>query len=429
MKHMKKLFTLTLSALLSVALFAQPISQMKEVTTTSGDSYIPILDNATQLNRKIKMSNAAMVVSGTYLIQGANTYTANTSITNTGTFGVKSTGAIKFLTGGTGSIFSYKRSSTDSTYLLFQNSSNNTATAIRAIAPDGSSALTLTGRNEKLAAITSSGIINSSTFQIDTISQLSTSSYASFAGIRYNADYSANFTARSLIDSGFAAATFAPISASSLTLEQVLANGRNVDVTGTIKSNGGSTQIDINNQELIGNGSDANLDWGAKTLMDALTVTLNWGTFELKDASPTTTLNWNTKTLSSNWTATTQTANDNSTKLATTAYVDNIGGAGYKDSTSVRAFATNYLNNTGQTKLVTASFDLETLDLSSAQVEILVNGVVVATVRAITAALSSGQNIYESVSFFVPNDVNYRFNATNTGGGSSTIISVFEMKL
>src|SRR3990167_3740771 len=86
MKHIKKLFTLTLSTLLSVALFAQPISQMKEVTTTSGDSYIPILDNATQLNRKIKMSNAALVVSGTYLIQGANTYTANTSINNTGTF-------------------------------------------------------------------------------------------------------------------------------------------------------------------------------------------------------------------------------------------------------------------------------------------------------------------------------------------------------
>src|SRR3990167_3371474 len=89
---MKKLFTLTLSALLSVALFAQPVSQMKEVTSTSGDSYIPILDNATQLNRKIKMSNAAMVVSGTYLIQGANTYTANTSIANTGTFGITSTG-------------------------------------------------------------------------------------------------------------------------------------------------------------------------------------------------------------------------------------------------------------------------------------------------------------------------------------------------
>src|SRR3972149_7780778 len=83
MKKLLTLLTLIISTTISVS---QPIYQMKEVTTTSGDSYIPILDNATQLNRKIKMSNAALVVSGTYLIQGANTYTANTSINNTGTF-------------------------------------------------------------------------------------------------------------------------------------------------------------------------------------------------------------------------------------------------------------------------------------------------------------------------------------------------------
>ncbi|OGU85124.1 MAG: hypothetical protein A2W11_03105 [Ignavibacteria bacterium RBG_16_35_7] len=90
MKTSITLFVLIIfSSLIS---FAQPISSMPEVYTTSSNSYIPILDYATGLNKKIKMSNVATVISGNYLTRTVNTYTANTSINNTGTFGITSSG-------------------------------------------------------------------------------------------------------------------------------------------------------------------------------------------------------------------------------------------------------------------------------------------------------------------------------------------------
>ena len=82
---MKQLLPL-LAILISGIAISQPISSMKEVTSTSDNSFLPILDNATGLNRKIKKINLFGGTTDLYLLRTANTYTANTSINNTGTF-------------------------------------------------------------------------------------------------------------------------------------------------------------------------------------------------------------------------------------------------------------------------------------------------------------------------------------------------------
>ncbi len=103
--------------------------------------------------------------------------------------------------------------------------------------------------------------------------------------------------------------------------------------------------------------------------------------------------------------------------------------SGWKDSTGVRAFGANYNPSSTHSTFVTASFSLSTALASQAKVEILVNGNIIQTVQSTTVALSLAQTVIQTVTFIVPKDVNYRFNNTDTGGGTSTIISVNELQL
>jgi len=61
-------------------------------------------------------------------------------------------------------------------------------------------------------SVYSGASIAQTTFLLKKAQVLLTGSYTTFAGMVYAADYSANYTIRSLIDKGYAAATFAPIS-------------------------------------------------------------------------------------------------------------------------------------------------------------------------------------------------------------------------
>jgi hypothetical protein len=79
----------------------------------------------------------------------------------------------------------------------------------------------------------------------------------------------ASYVARSLIDKGYAD-SLKTISA-GLTLAQVLANGRNVDATGTINDNSSNKSIDIKNRGAYksGGGNVKTFDWQLCLLNDA----------------------------------------------------------------------------------------------------------------------------------------------------------------
>lgn len=68
-----------------------------------------------------------------------------------------------------------------------------------------------------------------------------TSGWASFAGLKYGADYSANYTSRSLIDKGYADATYAPISVTG-----------NLTVGTTTIASGTNTRILYDNAGVLG---------------------------------------------------------------------------------------------------------------------------------------------------------------------------------
>ena len=290
------------------------------------------------------VTDGTPLISTTGLIRGINDYTGTTVI--------KNNAALKILSGGTGSIFSYKRSSTDSSYLQFNNSiTDNTSATIASYNSDKfAQIITNTRLGLPAVSIVAQGIAANSAIIMDTLSM-------------------------------------------EIVTPQLTEN-----ITGNLT-------------ETVG-GNFAN----------STTGTYSVTALERIEASPTF-------SITGTGYAVTQSPNDNSTKLANTKYVDNIGGGGYKDSTSVRAFGVNYNPNTSNSTFVTASFSLATALASQAKVEILVNGVVVQTVQATTVALSLAQTIVETVTFIVPKDVVYRFNATDTGGGTSAIISVFEVKL
>lgn len=71
-------------------------------------------------------------------------------------------------------------------------------------------------------------------------------------------------------------ATWQDNAANSLTLSQVLANGRDADVTGTINGNDGFNSIDLNNRQLKEN-TDVRLEWDAGSCFNAAgDETVNW---------------------------------------------------------------------------------------------------------------------------------------------------------
>lgn len=91
-------------------------------------------------------------------------------------------------------------------------------------------------------------------------------------------------------------------SALSLTLAQVLANGRNVDATGTIKTSASVNSIDVNLKYLWG-ASAVTLNWSTGQLFNIVGVqSIDWNNRQLIHGDGTTvTLDYGTRTLSGNW--------------------------------------------------------------------------------------------------------------------------------
>ncbi len=138
------------------------------------------------------------------------------------------------------------------------------------------------------------------------------SSGGSFAGAQYQADYSANFTNRSLIDKGYADATYSgsgvyvPILEGSTTIFNH-ANYQINDSTGTLS-------IDYNNRNLRYSNGRASIDWRNGFLYDSLGnqavgwnsyfltngngyYTLDWGNAILYDTRSVVSANWDSKYL------------------------------------------------------------------------------------------------------------------------------------
>lgn len=83
-----------------------------------------------------------------------------------------------------------------------------------------------------------------------TLNQVTTNGNTSNRIMKYNANHGIQFDARTVVDKGYVDSI--KTVATSLTLAQILANGRNVDVTGTIKTSAGANSIDVNNGTLTG---------------------------------------------------------------------------------------------------------------------------------------------------------------------------------
>jgi hypothetical protein len=111
-------------------------------------------------------------------------------------------------------------------------------------------------------------------------------------------------------------------------LAATLSIGRDSDSIGIIKDFSSANTIHLNSRLLIDSGGIIeSINWDFRYLHDSVgTVSADWETRVLKDSSltPTLSLDWENRSLSGNWTAATQSPGDNSTKLATTAYVDNL---------------------------------------------------------------------------------------------------------
>jgi len=143
--------------------------------------------------KQIKNISTA-TVTGDVLVVGANNFTGSTTL--------KSTGTLKFLAGTTGSLFSYKRNSTDSAYIKFDNSSSYTRGSLSSVSNFGSaSILSNRGIYTTIGAIGTGG--TASSFYIDSAQATLSTNFPTFVGITYTSDFSTNYTSRSLVDSAF----------------------------------------------------------------------------------------------------------------------------------------------------------------------------------------------------------------------------------
>jgi hypothetical protein len=119
------------------------------------------------------------------------------------------------------------------------------------------------------------------------------------------------------------------------------------------------------------------------------------------------------KTLSSNTVGTTQSNGDNSTKLATTAYVQNMGlgwGQTWQDVVGSRALGSDYTNSTGKPIMVSVSI---TGSPNNGVVSMTVNGVIIGYqgVQSVASAVMTA-----TISAIVPPGAVYR--ADNYNGAS-----------
>lgn len=118
-------------------------------------------------------------------------------------------------------------------------------------------------------------------------------------------------------------------------------------VSGTLPvANGGTGATSITSGSLVkGNGTSAFSDASASDIVSAI------GSTAVTNATNATTASTVSTTISSGATGTTQSNGDNSTKISTTAYVQNMGlgwGQTWQDVSGSRSAGTQYTNSTGK---------------------------------------------------------------------------------
>lgn len=128
-------------------------------------------------------------------------------------------------------------------------------------------------------------------------------------------------------------------------------------VTGTLLvSNGGTGTTSITANALVkGNGTSAFTAATAAEIVSAIGATAVTNATNATNATTAATVS---TTVASGATGTTQSNGDNSTKMATTAYVQNMGlgwGQTWQDVTSSRSGGTTYTNSTGKPIMVNIS--------------------------------------------------------------------------
>jgi hypothetical protein len=172
-------------------------------------------------------------------------------------------------------------------------------------------------------------------------------------------------------------------------------------VTGTLPvANGGTGVTSITSGALVkGNGASA---FSAASASDIVTAI---GSTAVTNATNATT-------------STTQSNGDNSTKIATTAYVQNMGlgwGQTWQDLTSSRAFSTAYTNSTGKPiQVIVCGGNIGDSDW----LYMYVDGVLISTING------GGSTGVWSVSAIVPNGSTYKA----TVAGSITFYSWAELR-
>ena len=120
-----------------------------------------------------------------------------------------------------------------------------------------------------------------------------TATAPSFAGLTYFADYSANYTNRSLVDKEYVDNLGG---AGSLADTLAVGNSVGAGALGYIQTSVPDLAISINDRWLVDSAGNVMIDWQNKTLNDATEI-LNWGTGQVFDTAEVLTIDWNLREL------------------------------------------------------------------------------------------------------------------------------------
>jgi hypothetical protein len=179
-------------------------------------------------------------------------------------------------------------------------------------------------------------------------------------------------------------------------------------VTGTLPvANGGTGATSITSGALVkGNGTSA---FSAASASDIVTAI---GSTAVTNSTNATTATTVSTTVSSGATGTTQSNGDNSTKIATTAYVQNMGlgwGQSWTDVSGSRSLGSTYTNSTGKPIQLGAVWNI----YGSSSIVLTISGVIV-------GKGSESGNDTGSINFthIVPNGATYGFSIASGSGAS-----------
>jgi hypothetical protein len=179
-------------------------------------------------------------------------------------------------------------------------------------------------------------------------------------------------------------------------------------VTGTLPvANGGTGATTLTNAAILrGNGTSAVSAASAADIVSAI------GSTAVTNATNATTAATVSTTVASGATGTTQSVGDNTTKIATTAFVlaNSLGWSGYTNVTSSRAWSTTYTNSTGRPLFVSISFGDNGAGTFS--IQITING---------STFIDHGTDFGGDVQFIVP------VGGTYSGSSAGPIGYWFEM--